>query len=323
MSGKKKEVVINKSNLNTFGFRVLTSGIDITQFKRNPILLWLHSRAWRGSKEEVLPIGTVENLRLEGDQLIGTPVFDESDDFAMKIKAKWESGVLRMASPGLDVIETSEDPKYLLPGQRRATITKSKLIELSIVDIGGNDEALVLSRNGAAIQLSSGEDYDEHFPEIKSKIDNSDKNMKTIALKLGLDEKATEAQILDKISVLNTNAAASVNLRKELDTLKLSGITRMVEKAISEKRITDDKKASFIELGKTSGAEILQDTLSLILPAGKITEQLSHSAGSSDVGYKKLSDVPEGKIVELRDNDRDNYVKLFKAEYGFAPIFEK
>ncbi|KAA6331633.1 hypothetical protein EZS27_019783 [termite gut metagenome] len=128
---KSKEVVISNSSLNSHGFRVLTSGIDTVQFKRNPILLWMHSRAWRGTTDEVLPIGRIEDLRIEGDNLIGTPVFDEKDEFALKIKQKFENGFLKMVSPGLDPVETSDDPLHILQGQRRATVTKSKLIEVS------------------------------------------------------------------------------------------------------------------------------------------------------------------------------------------------
>lgn len=90
-----KEVVISNSRLNSYGFRVLTEGIDTTQYARNPILLWMHNRPFRGTTDEVLPIGKVENLRIDGDNLIGTPVFDEKDEFAQKIKAKWESGILK------------------------------------------------------------------------------------------------------------------------------------------------------------------------------------------------------------------------------------
>lgn len=70
------EVVISTSAVNSYGFRVLTEGIDTTQFERNPILLWMHNRPMRGTKDEVLPLGRVENLRKEGDKLIGSLVFD-------------------------------------------------------------------------------------------------------------------------------------------------------------------------------------------------------------------------------------------------------
>ena len=107
----------------------------------------------------ILPIGRIDNLRVEGDSLIGTPVFDETDDFAKKIKAKWDGGFLRMVSAGLDPIETSTKPEFMLEGQKKATVTKSRLVEVSIVDIGANDDAIALYRDGELINLSLNSEF--------------------------------------------------------------------------------------------------------------------------------------------------------------------
>jgi len=136
-----KEVIISTEAVNSYGTRVLTSGIDLSQYERNPVLLWMHRRAWNGKD---MPIGRMENLRVEDGKLIGTPVFDQADDFAKQIESKWENGFLRMASAGLEPQETSPDPALVLPGQTRETVTRCKLVEVSIVDIGSNDDALQL-----------------------------------------------------------------------------------------------------------------------------------------------------------------------------------
>lgn len=70
-----KEMIISTSRLNSYGSRVITTGIDITQYEKNPVLLWMHRRSF--SSGSPLPIGRVENLRFDGDALKGTPVFDE------------------------------------------------------------------------------------------------------------------------------------------------------------------------------------------------------------------------------------------------------
>lgn len=152
-----KEVVISTSGVNSYGCRVLTEGIDLRQYQRNPILLWMHRRSFNGDS---MPIGRIENLRIDGDRLIGTPVFDQKDEFAKKIESKWEDGFLRMASAGIEVVEVSNAPEYVQPGQTRATIIRCKLEEVSIVDIGANDEALQLSHGGKVLQLAAGEQSD-------------------------------------------------------------------------------------------------------------------------------------------------------------------
>ena len=306
----KKEVIISNSRVNSYGFRVLTEGIDIEQYKRNPILLWMHNRPYRGTKDEVLPLGVIENLRIEGDNLIGTPVFDESDEFAMAVKAKWDAGVLRMVSAGLDVIEQSEDPSLLLAGQTRATITKSKLREVSIVDIGANDDALVLYHKGQAVELSDG-GLDISFLKPVNNYLNS-KKMNEIALKLGLVETATEAEI---ISAIELNAQKVETLEKEVETLRGSSIALAVDAAIESRRITADKRDHFVALGKNIGLDQLNQTLACITPVQKPSGLINHSSGA-EAEFKKLSDVPENKLVELRENNFEEYKRLYQAEYG-------
>jgi hypothetical protein len=319
-----KEVVISTSKLNSYGFRVLTEGIDTAQFVKNPILLWSHNRPYRGTTDEVLPIGKIENLRVDGDKLIGTPVFDEKDDFAKKIKQKFDNGFLRMVSAGLEVIELSDDPMHILQGQRRSTVTKSKLSEVSIVDIGANDDALVLYKDGKMINLSSAGDA-SIVPEIAFKHPlNIEKEMKVIALKLGLPETATEAEILQKIAGLQLSASSAETLQKELDKQRNGAIEAEVENAVKLKKITADKKEHFVALGKTSGIEALRTTLELISPALKPTDVIRQVGGNSggNAEYKKLSEVPSDEAIRLRKEDPDTYKKLYKAEYGAECTFE-
>lgn len=314
-----KETVISNSKLNAHGTRVLTSGIDTSQYQRNPILLWQHNRPWRGTKDEVLPIGRMENLRIEGDNLIGTPVFDENDDFAKQIKSKWDGGFLRMASMGIEIIETSEDPLHLVIGQRRATVTKSKLTEVSIVDIGSNDDAVALYKQGKLLNLSVGEDS-LILPEITFNKHLNNEEMKIIALKLGLPETATEADILVKIGTLQTAASAAEGLQKKIDEQFAKSIDGVVDSAVKAKKITADKKEHFVNLGKTSGIEVLNATLDMLTPALKPTDVIVPGKTAEQKGeYKKLSEVPEAERLELRSNDVEKYRALYKAEYGFEP----
>ncbi len=125
-----KEIVISTNGVNSYGCRVLTEGIDLRQYQRNPILLWMHRRSFDGDS---MPIGRMENLRIDGDRLIGTPVFDKKDEFAKKIESLWEDGFPFMACAGIKVVEVSNAPEYVLPAQPRATIIRSKLEEVNIV----------------------------------------------------------------------------------------------------------------------------------------------------------------------------------------------
>lgn len=320
---KARTVVITDSTVNNYGFRLLTEGGDISQYERNNILLFMHNRPWRGTKDDILAIGNVVNLRKEGDKLLGDLEFDEAEEFAKKIMDKWDAGIYKMVSPGVEPIEFSDDPQYLLPGQKRSTVTKWRLEEISVVDIAGNDNAIALYNNGKLIKLSDAENND-FIPEI-TKIENNlnpeTNNMKTIAIKLGLGEAATETEILNSISDLQSKAGKVTVLEQEKETITLAGITSSVEKAIAEKRITADKKEHFITLGKTSGIKVLDETLSMIQVVGKPTDVIL-GKGAPEVGNKKFMELSEEERITLRKENTPEYIKLFKAEYGFEPKIE-
>lgn len=319
-----KEVIISTSGLNCYGSRVLTSGIDLTQYQKNPVLLWMHRRSFNGKD---MPIGRMENLRIDGDRLIGTPVFDENDEFAKQIASKWENGFLRMASAGIEIVETSDAPEYLLQGQTRATITRCKLEEVSIVDIGGNDEALQLyGTDGKLMTLASGENCDhlplllnkEHAegtaPEAAFNNQNNNNSMnKEILQLLGLSETASEQEAVNALRLLKEKA-------DKAESLQLASINALVDGAVADKRITADKKEHFVNLGKSSGIEVLRTTLDLMQPQHKPTEVIHQTAdqpaGGEHKTYAKLSEVPAGEIPSLKESNPTEYARLYKAEYG-------
>lgn len=322
-----KEVIISTSGLNCYGGRVLTSGIDLTQFQKNPLLLWMHRRSF---DRDAMPIGRIDNLRTDGDRLIGTPVFDQNDEFAKKIESKWENGFLRMASAGIEIIETSDAPEHLLQGQTRRTITRCRLEEVSIVDMGGNDEALQLyDRSGKVLKLAAGEDNDALpllAPEKKDEPsgtapDGKDNNQtqkstqsmnKEFLQLLGLSETATEQEAVGALRLLKEKA-------DKVETLQLASITAVVDGAIAEKRITADKKEHFVNIGKAAGIDSLRTTLSLMQPVRKPTEVIHQTDTPHDdepKTYAKLSDVPAAELEKLREEKPQDYERLYKAEYG-------
>lgn len=318
--------------MNSYGSRVLTAGIDLSQYERNPVLLWMHRRSWEPG---AMPIGKVENLRVENGKLIGTPVFDQNDDFAKRIESKWENGYLRMASAGLEPIETTPDPTLIMPGQTRETVTRSKLVEVSIVDIGGNDEALQLyGQEGKLLKLAAGEDS-PGLPLLQEKkeadpdtgndagegeeINNTKINLtkmtkEQLAL-LGLPETATEEQATAALALMKGRA-------DNAEQIQLAAVTQAVDQAVAERRILAEQRDHYIKLGKAAGVQMLRDTLSTMHPQQKpgevinLGKQSAPGAGEAPKTYTKLSEVPEAERLELRKNNPGEYMRLFKEEYG-------
>lgn len=305
---KNKRVRITNERLNSYGTRVLTSGMDLSQYERNPVLLYMHQRG------EV--IGYVKDLKVEGDEVTGELMFDEATELSVRCKKQWEFGSLKMVSAGLDIIELSDDKQYLVEGQTRPTVTRSKLVEVSLVDIGANDDAIVLMKDGQRLEMGKG--GESALPKLNQHINQEeDMDKKEIALLLGLPADASDEAIKAKINELKTAAAERAELAKENDELKLSRIEAAVDGAIAEKKIPADKKTHFVELGKQVGVESLSATFDAITPQVKLSQVLGHQGGvTADKSWQKLSDVPEDKILELRTNDPDEYKRLYKAEYG-------
>lgn len=315
-----REAIITSSRLNCYGTRVLTDGVDCEQYLKNPILLYMHRR---GSRAD-MPIGIIENVRVDGDLIFGTPKIDSDTDEEKIIAQKWERGTLRMLSAGIEIIELSDDPQYLVQGQTRPTVIRSKLVEVSVVDIGANDDALQtvkLYSDNKLLTLAKGEE-NALLPLLKTSDPQADDaagehsqttkqfSMNKILQLLGLAETATEDDAV----------AAIQKLLNENSTLTLARVTDAVDAAVADKRITADKKEHFIALGRSIGVDSLRETLSMFTPASKPTDIIREQGGSKmALAWDKCT--PE-QIADLRANNRSEYVRLYKEHYGFEPKFD-
>lgn len=314
-----KRIRISNETLNCYGTWIRTEGIDLTQFNRNPVLLWMHQRG--------VVIGMIKDIRVADGEVTGEPWFDEVREESRLAKQQWEKGTLRMGSPNFEILETSEDAALLKPGQTRPTVTRCKLMEYSMVDIGGNDDNIRLSYEGREIRLDAGGGCDlpllkESFNENQT-LQTMNEQLKTIAMMLGLADTATLQEVQKQINVLLGYQTANTTLRtekekleKELDTLRLAGITSLVEEAVTSGKIEAGKKAHFIELGKKLGQESLKLTFEAMHGTVKPSMMLNRTTSQAAGDWKKLSEVPAEELKLMRKNDPQQYRKLYKAEYG-------
>lgn len=320
-----KEFIINdESVLNDRGFRVLTAGIRLEQFEKNPLGLFMHARPsrWDMKKDSILPICQWTNLRKEDGKLYGTPVFDESDEFAMQIMQKVEGGFLRMCSMGLDPITTSSDERYLLPGQKYETVVESQLLEVSIADLASNPNTLALyskDTEGHYIALSADQTSTVvPLVQLKKNENENNQDMKKIAIKLGLSEDATEDQVIAAIGSLMQK---SQDQEAQIKNIELSSINNMVDQAITEKRFTADKKDQMVELGKSIGVEKLRSTIDLMKPVTKPTEHIAQDGpqgGEGQMTFAKLIAGGAKAIETYKSENPEHYATLYKEHYGVA-----
>lgn len=287
-------------SVNAYGFRVLTSGIDFEHFKKNPIMLYEHER-FQSDKNyrPSLPIGRWEEVSVKDGVLSGAPVFDEDDELGKQVKQKVEKKMLNAVSIGFDVIELSDDPKHLVPGQTRPTVVKCRLKEVSFVKFPANRNAVRLYKNGQLVELSEdGKELDMIIPLLSDQkpLDQQkqDLNMKEIAIQLGLAESATTEEIVKAIQKLSEE-------RSEL----------LFELAEQKGVLSDHNKAHYQKLA----AADFKTTKELLLSA-KPTEQKAES--KKDEEPQSITDV----IKEALSGGNSNSKKS-KEDWTFNDWEEK
>ena len=326
---KKKTFVLSDESVNSYGFRVLTDGIALDNFKKNPVMLWNHTRTWTDRDNAMLPIGRWNNVRVEDGRLLADAEFDMDDPFAAKIARKVEKGILNMCSIGIVVVEDSEDPELLVKGQTRRTVTKCRLREVSVVDIGANANAVVLyDTEGNIMELNADGGC---AVGLINQPKSQEMELKKIALQLGLPETATEAEVEARITELNAGKSDKTEQPAEVQQLKdritalenekqqaeTARITELVDQAVADQRITADKKNHFVELGKKLGSADLKATLDCMSPAMKPTDFIGKGGAAPTV--KKFSEMAESELKELREKDPEAYASLYEKEFGFMP----
>jgi|GEM_PF-7067684 len=145
----KNSFIVSDESLNDQRFRVLTEGIVLDRFRKNPVMLYEHGE---DEVRKKLPIGRWERLRVAVGEpfkpLFADPVFDMDDPFVRDVARKVEKGFINSTSIHGKVLEMSEDPKLMLPGQEFPTVTKLELFEISICSIPSNGNAVKLSNSG-------------------------------------------------------------------------------------------------------------------------------------------------------------------------------
>lgn len=113
------------------GEEVDGAGWDIKNFKKNPVLQF-------GHRHDIPPVGIAEKIWIDKSKgkpkLMFKPKFHDITDFSRGIKRMVEEGILKAFSVGFKPLD--------MDGNR---FTKQELLEISVVNVPANPEALMLS----------------------------------------------------------------------------------------------------------------------------------------------------------------------------------
>lgn len=286
---KKHTFLVSDESLNSHGFKVLTAGINTTNFEKNPVMLYMHDRSHS-------VIGRWENLRKEGNKLYADAIFDEEDPEAVKIAGKVERGFIKAASVGILAIEhTSND-----------VVSKSELVEISIVDVGSNRNALRLYHNSQEVK--------ELYHQLN--ITNMDL-LQSLIILLGLPKDTTEEDILKKVAQLkkleSSNQEEEKQKKEELLTLSLQ------KGKIEAPMIPQYRKMLDFDFEGTKkildGMPEKIDLAGMIVAPGTIQKGSEKHPKDKPKNQWNLHDYRKYAPNELRDNP-ELYKTLVNREYN-------
>ena len=319
-----REFCLTDNSVNVYGYRMLTEGLQLDQFKKNPIGFMMHER-------EGGVLVKWEDFRTEGDKLFGKPVVNLSHPKGAEIATQVENGFINAASMGKIIcLEATDAPDLKLAGQTGPTVTKWFPREISFVDIPGNHNALV-----------NLYDINDNELNLADFVKPNSKKMSKILLTavmltaLNLSDQSTDEDAQKAFQNLVDDAKKVPGLEKdladrnsaleaketELSNLKASTVVKEVQDLIAkgetDKKLTKEVAKQLSETFKDNPVG-LKNLIDAMPAQVVVTEQL----GDKDLGDftgKSWDDLYQSDNLEtVRTKFPDLYESLRKEKYPNA-----
>lgn len=318
MKNKTKTFVLHDESVNTYGFRMLTSGVDLEEFKKNPVMLYNHD-SWD------MPIGRWENIRIEGAKILADAVFDLKDEKAAKIAQKVEDDFIRGCSVGVWVQESSSDASLMIEGQTGATVLRWTVREASICNIPSNHNALALydadGKRVADADIATILDLTDKAPAIGDKAqlhnDQNKQSMKSeLSRILNLSEGAEEQAIVREVQSLRDQLDGYK--KREAEALNSEAVS-LTDAAIKDGRLDASAREATLKLFSTDHASakaMLSAIPKPVSPTEEIEKAKEKSATTelSSMSWDELD--RSDRLQELRDTDPELYEEKKREKFG-------
>ena len=315
----KPFVFNDQTQANSYGFRILTAGISLKRFNKNPIMLNQH---WNSTSNV---LGKWENVKIEKDLLLGEPVFDVDDEEALKVSGKVEREFINSCSMGITF--KREDLKII---GTELIMEKCELYECSIVAVPSNANSIRLYAESGellkddevkqlclSLQPQENENQTLEFNTI---------DMKKITLSLAVltalsfdkatpevDVETVEAAVLKLSNENATLKAKQLALEAAAETAQEKAIDEMVNLAITEGRIPATKKDDFVNLAKAN-FELAKTTIASIPAKVTLSNQVVPGATTSVATKADFQKLSLDEQLAFKTNNQEEYKKLFNVK---------
>lgn len=315
---KNTTFVLTDESVNAYGYRVLTSGGDTEQFAKNPIMLYSHEYG-------MLPIGTWENVRKEGDQMLADAKFDTGDPFAVEVARKVEEGILRCCSIGFEILGVDESDELKQPGQAGPTVTKWTLLECSICAIGANRNAMRLSAApglpSARVKVGGRMTLQMVQGDSNSSVAKDEHNINPLnRSSMTEQERQQMEQLQGQVATLTAEKKALEqerdNALAEVKKIRDAEIETLLKAAVSDGRISEGEKATWKEMLSVT-PESAKSALGKLNPRTSLSQVLEQGKNKGEFTGKSWSDLDrEGKLAQFKSADPEGFKNLYRETFG-------
>ena len=318
MSKKITRFVANdQEQKNSYGFYVLTSGISLARFVKNPVMLDGHFI----SNHAVL--GKWTDTKKEGNLLTMLPEFDTEDEGANKIAGKVERGFIKGCSMG--IIWHPDDLEWI---GDKLVLTKCELYEVSIVAVPSNQNAIHLYNS--ELQLLGDDEVKTMLSLIPNEFENEIDNkpsMKKAVLSLavlqalniedapadGVDVNIIEAKVLglsNKLTAAQTKLQAFED--KEAQQAKAQKLA-LIDQAEKDGKIKKEQRETFLSLDFETAKNILDGIPGATSLAAQIQNK-GAAVGATEMTAEKFQTLSIDEQLAFKANHSEAYQKLFNRK---------
>jgi ATP-dependent Clp protease, protease subunit len=166
-----------------------------------------------------------------------------------------------------------------------------------------------------------------------NKTENPD-DMKFIAAKLNLSATATEQEIVSAVELLKAKADKYDSLKKDIEekekTELKAKVTAVVDKAIADKKFTEDYRATFTAKLEAN-FEAANKEIEAIKPVESLLKDIKQSASPvagipeerKDWTYADWAQKDNAGLQAIMAEHPESFKALYKKEYGQEPTFIK